>query len=281
VAFFIVRRKPSDIEVEPRYNSDRRYAMKWNAEKYDRVNIQQIESGRELMALSNVKKTDSILDLGCGTGKLTAEMARLASRGSVTGIDSSAEMIKKARERCSGIRNITLKQIPAQAMPYAGRFDLVFSNLALQWINDTHRVSGLIYQSLKRGGRIAYQLPASNFSPEFFECIDRVIRDLGHEMIFRDWRPPWYLPTEIDYIEILFIVGFENVRVFPKKYTLKFESANDAVDWWSLGLSPYMEQLPEREQERFKYAFAMNSEHYRSNGIIEFGMNRLFAFGEK
>ncbi|KPK01026.1 MAG: hypothetical protein AMK71_07105 [Nitrospira bacterium SG8_35_4] len=255
--------------------------MKWDAEKYDRVNIQQFESGRELMALANVKETESILDLGCGTGKLTAEMAGLAFKGNVLGIDPSTGMIKKARERCSAIRNVTLEHIPAQAMTYTGKFDLVFSNLALQWINDIHRVAGLIYQSLKRGGRIAFQLPASNFSPEFFECINRVIRDLRYELIFRDWRPPWYLPTENDYLEFLCIAGFENVRVFPKKFRLKFESANDAVDWWSLGLGPYMEQLTEREQNRFQYAFAMNSEDFRSNDVIEFGMNRLFAFGEK
>jgi trans-aconitate methyltransferase len=269
VAFFIARGRPADIEVESRYNSDRRYAMRWDAEKYDRVNVQQFESGRELIALAHVKETDSILDLGCGTGKLAAEMARLASRGSVTGIDSSIDMIKRARERCNGLSNVTLEHISAQAMSYTGKFDLVFSNLALQWINDIHRVSGLIYQSLKRGGKIAFQLPASNFSPEFFDCISRSIRDLEYEMIFRDWRPPWYLPTENDYLEFLFITGFENIRVFTKKYRLMFESTDNVVDWWSLGL------------KRFQYAFAMNSEQCRSNGVIEFGMHRLFAFGEK
>jgi trans-aconitate methyltransferase len=255
--------------------------MKWDAEKYDKVNIQQFESGSELMALANVKETESILDLGCGTGKLTAEIATLAYKGNVTGIDPSTGMIKKARERCGAIQNITLKQMPAQGMTYTAKFDLVFSNLALQWINDIHRVAGLIYQSLKRGGRIAFQLPVSNFSPEFFDCIRRVIRDLGHELIFRDWRPPWYLPTENDYREFLYSAGFENVRVFSKKSRLKFESANEAVDWWSLGLAPYMEQLTVREQKRFQYAFAMNSENFRLKGVIEFGMNRLFAFGEK
>lgn len=255
--------------------------MRWDADRYDRVNIQQYESGRELLDLAHVKETDSILDLGCGTGKLTIDMARLAWNGRVVGIDPSAEMMMKAKERCSGIRNITLKHIPAQAMAYSCSFDLVFSNLALQWIRDIHRVSGLMHQSLKKGGRIAFQIPDLNFSPEFFECTYRAISELDREAAYRDWRPPWYLPTERECRELLFVTGFENVRVFPKSSVLRFESAGEALQWWSSALIPYLEQLSDRDQERFRYAFAMHSENLRTNGFIEFGMHRLFALGEK
>ena len=55
--------------------------MKWDAEKYDSTKAPQIDAGRELITMAQVRNTDSILDIGCGTGKLTVELANLASNG--------------------------------------------------------------------------------------------------------------------------------------------------------------------------------------------------------
>lgn len=83
--------------------------MRWDAEKYDTVKAPQVDAGRELIAEAGVKKTDSILDIGCGTGKLTAELAGLASEGSVTGIDPSGEMLDKAVDAWSPVREDYIK----------------------------------------------------------------------------------------------------------------------------------------------------------------------------
>ena len=72
--------------------------MRWDAEKYDAVKAPQVDAGKELIAMAKVKDTDSVLDLGCGTGKLTVELAKRASNGIVVGIDPSREMLEKARE---------------------------------------------------------------------------------------------------------------------------------------------------------------------------------------
>lgn len=82
--------------------------MKWDAALYDAVKAPQIDAGRELIALAGIRETDSVLDIGCGTGVLTCELARLAQGGSVTGIDPSLEMLKKAEETCSARRNVSL-----------------------------------------------------------------------------------------------------------------------------------------------------------------------------
>ena len=67
--------------------------MRWDAEKYDAVEAPQMDAGRELISMANVNEGDAILDVGCGTGKLTVELARLACNGSVTGIDPSGDML--------------------------------------------------------------------------------------------------------------------------------------------------------------------------------------------
>ncbi|MBI1810532.1 MAG: methyltransferase domain-containing protein [Nitrospirae bacterium] len=69
--------------------------MRWDAERYDSAHGPQIDVGRELIKMATVRAEDSILDIGCGTGKLTIELARRTSKGCVIGIDPSEEMLKR------------------------------------------------------------------------------------------------------------------------------------------------------------------------------------------
>ena len=256
--------------------------MKWDAQMYDTVKAPQVDAGRELISIANVKDSDSILDLGCGTGKLTMELSRLLLNGNVKGIDPSKEMLDNARERCNSSRKISILMIPAQSMKFENEFDLVFSNSALHWVKEQQMVLKLVYDSLRDSGRIAFQLPAKDFCREFIEYTGKAIETLGYEEFYRDWETPWYLPSKKEYMPLLEDAGFENIKVYYRDYALVFESINEVLGWWSsAGLIPFLEQLPERERKYFKYAFAMNFENNRTDKGIEFNFRRLFAFGEK
>ncbi len=256
--------------------------MRWDAEKYDSVKGPQVDAGRGLIMMAKVRDTDSILDIGCGTGKLTIELARLASKGSVTGIDPSQEMLQKARKISGEVKNIKLIHMHAQSMEFSEMFDLVFSNSTFQWIKEQHEVIGLVLRSLRTGGRIAFQFPAKNFCKEFFSYTSKAISLLGFERYFENWQPPWYLPDKEEFEDLLKDAKFKKVDVFYKDYCIVFDSINGVLDWWtSAGLRPYLEMLHPREQEYFKYAFAMNYENNRTEKGIEFGFRRLFTFAVK
>ncbi len=256
--------------------------MRWDAEKYDSVKAPQIDVGRELIAMACVKADDSILDIGCGTGKLTLELARMASKGSVTGIDPSIEMLDKARKVSAGTGNMSLIQVAAQTMDFTERFDLAFSNSALQWVKEQQKVLKLVCQSLKQGGRIAFQLPTKDFCREFFDYSENAIASLGFEQFFLNWEPPWFLPTKEKYEVLLKDAGFNDIRVFYRDYRIIFGCVSEILGWWSsAGLRPYLAALPEKEQEYFQYAFAMSFENNRTKKGIEFSFRRLFAFAEK
>ena len=98
--------------------------MRWDAERYDAAHSPQSDVGMELIAMAAVRAEDSILDVGCGTGKLTVELARLAHKGKVVGINPSFEMLQKARKAASAHENIFLLQIPAQRINFnmVGRY---------------------------------------------------------------------------------------------------------------------------------------------------------------
>ncbi len=256
--------------------------MKWDAQTYDAVKAPQIDAGRELIAMAGVREHDAILDLGCGTGKLTLELARLAPHGRVTGLDPSAEMLAKARESSTTFGNLRLLELPAQAMEFADEFDLVFSNSALQWIREQEDVVNRVFRSLRTGGRIAFQMPAESFCPDFFDAVDWAVSSLGYERFFERWQPPWRFPAKEEYEAMLAAAGFRSSRVYYRDYHLTFGTISEVVNWWSsAGLRPYLAVLPDSGQTYFKEAFAEHFERKRTDHGIEFGFRRLFAFAEK
>jgi trans-aconitate 2-methyltransferase len=259
-----------------------RCAMKWDAEKYDAVKAPQVDAGRELVSLARVREDEAILDLGCGTGMLTVELARLTSKGHVVGLDPSGEMLDKAKGASTGIKNVRYVQAPAQVMSFSGEFDLVFSNSAIQWIKEQEDVMKRVHDSLKPGGRIAIQAPARNFCLEFSMYTAETIEQLGLERYYTAWTSPWRFPGKEQFEALLSDTGFDAVKVFNRDYRLKFIDTSAVLAWWaSAGLRPYLEPLPEDDQHRFKAVFAERFERNRADHGIEFGFRRLFAFGER
>lgn len=256
--------------------------MKWDAEMYDSVRAPQIDAGRELIEMAKVREDDAVLDLGCGTGKLTVELARIAHRGKVVGIDPSAEMIERARQSTAPMNNISLFSIPAQAAEFREEFDLVFSNSAFQWIKEQENVIMQAYRILKQNGRIAIQMPAKDFCWTMTENIHSAVSALGLESKYRKMESPWRFPLKEEMRDYLKNAGFKNINVFSKEYALLFDSVNDVLAWGvSAGLRPFLAPLSKKKQERFKYAFAMGFESYRSEKGIEFSFKRMFALAEK
>jgi trans-aconitate methyltransferase len=254
--------------------------MKWDAEKYDTVKAPQIDAGRELIALSAVRTDDHILDIGCGTGKLTVELKRLAPKGSVTGIDPSEEMLEKARAVAAP--EMRLLRTSAQEMKFGSEFTLAFSNSAMHWVKDQQTALARTYRALEQGGRIAFQMPADNFCNEFFDSVGHAISSLGYERFFDRWETPWYFPEKDAYEEALNRAGFRNIRVFYQDYHLAFPDITTVTAWWSsAGLRPYLAALPGGAQPYFTEAFGEGFENSRTAQGVEFDFRRLFAFADK
>ena len=179
--------------------------MRWDAEKYDSTHAPQIDAGMELIEMAAVRANDSILDIGCGTGKLTCELASLARKGKVVGIDPSIEMLGRARENALSAGNIALINISAQRINFREEFDLVYSNSALQWIKEQEDVTALLYRALKKGGRIAVQLPAKDFCWALMDNIHSAISGNAEYLVTKNKKD---FPQNLSGIRVV------NVREF-------------------------------------------------------------------
>ena len=103
---------------------------------------------------------DAILDLGCGTGELSAYLAELVGpKGKVIGVDPDKERIKLAQDSYSEIQNLSFVEGSASNFPGIGSasYDIIFSNYVIHWIPDKRQIFRNMYESLKAGGKIAIQ----------------------------------------------------------------------------------------------------------------------------
>src|SRR5579863_3531629 len=135
-------------------------AHQWNPADYARHSQGQERWAKELITLLAPQPDESVLDIGCGDGRHTAEIARLVPQGRVVGVDRSPEMVRFAHEHFPPTQfpNLSFSQADASALPFHAEFDAIFSNAALHWVLDHRPVLAGIARSLKPGGRCVLQM---------------------------------------------------------------------------------------------------------------------------
>ncbi len=168
-------------------------SKEWNATAYDESFQTIWKLGSGLADLLDAQPGERILDVGCGTGHLTASIARRGAE--VTGIDSSADMIAQARANYPGLR---FEVVGAADFVSAEPFDAVFSNAALHWMKPPEPVVESISRALRPGGRLAAEMGGYGNIAAVVEGLRKV---LGTERVAE--LSPWYFPSIGEYARLL------------------------------------------------------------------------------
>lgn len=148
--------------------------MKWNAQLYDQQHDFVATYGRGLLTFIPQQPNQSILDLGCGTGGLTAQLTQLGHR--VLGIDSSASMIAEAK-RCHPKAEYQVQN--ALKMTYQSEWDVVFSNAVFHWIPDHQRLMRQVARSLKPSGVLICEFGAAGNIATIEQGFDTALQRVG------------------------------------------------------------------------------------------------------
>ena len=150
----------------------------WDASKYHRISEPQFEWGQRVLARLEAGPDERILDLGCGTGRLTTQIAASVPRGRVVGLDRSGAMLAVARaSRDERVRPAAYVQADGAAVPFAHAFDAVFSAATLHWIPDHQRVFDSVRDALRPGGRFIAQCGGAGNLHRLLERADRLMRE--------------------------------------------------------------------------------------------------------
>ena len=172
----------------------------WDATKYDSCGTFVWEHGADLVDMLAPGPRDRVLDVGCGTGHLTARMAE--SGADVLGIDASESMVQQAR---SNYPHLRFEVLDAREMALEPQFDAVFSNAVLHWITEPHPVASGIFNALKPGGRFVAEFGGRGNIHTIVEAVHRARGCIGAAPIE---RVPWYFPSADEYAALLEGMGF-------------------------------------------------------------------------
>ncbi|MGH2413825.1 MAG: class I SAM-dependent methyltransferase [Microcystaceae cyanobacterium] len=225
----------------------------WNALDYEKNSAAQQSWARELVAKLNLQGDERILDLGCGDGKITAEIAGYVPRGTVVGIDTSEAMIALAHTRYSqdAFPNLQFLVADACQLPFEDQFTLVFSNAALHWIQDHLSVLHNISRSLQSGGKILLQMGGKDNANEFFSLVEAMTKSSQWGSYFTDFSFPYFFYSPQEYQPWLNAVGLKPIRLELIEKDMTHQGAEGLAGWIRTTGLPYTQRLPEAMREPF------------------------------
>lgn len=196
----------------------------WNSEAYHRLSDPQFGWG--LKVLDRVKALDlrgdeRVLDAGCGSGRVTAELMRLLPNGEVVGVDLSANMLEQARgdlkpqfgERVSFL-NADLLRLPFQEV-----FDGVFSTAVFHWVKDHASLFTSLYSVLRSGGWLIAQCGGKGNLDRVRSRVRHLQSTPRYAEFFRNWQEPWEYADEPTTAKRLSTAGFVCVKTWLEDAT--------------------------------------------------------------
>jgi trans-aconitate methyltransferase len=196
---------------------------------------------------------EHILDVGCGDGKVTAELARAVPRGSVTGADASAAMIAYAREKFPALE---FHLMDARRIRFPRVFDLVFSNAALHWVDDHEAFLRRTAAVLRPGGRLVVSCGGKGNGQQVAVALHTVMRRKRWRDYFRRMPLPYFFYAPAHYHVWLPRAGFRphTVALVPKEAL--YDGLAGLAAWLRTAWLPYTQRVPELERGEFITAVA-------------------------
>lgn len=210
----------------------------WDATLYDTKHGFVSNFGASLIDLLAPHPNERILDLGCGTGHLTQQIASLGAE--VVGVDNSVAMLEQARKNYANLR---FELGDATQLKYTAYFDAVFSNAVLHWVTNQERATVSIYEALKLGGRFVVEFGSKGNVRTIATAILNALATAGYASDPLQNR--WYFPTLGEYSTLLEKSGFEVTfaAVFDRPTSLE-DGEQGLRNWLHMFASPFFEQVP-------------------------------------
>lgn len=248
----------------------------WDADQYLKFQRERTQPAIDLAARVRLETPERIVDVGCGPGNSTAVLANRFPQAELSGLDSSIEMLKTARQSHPEIHWF---QADLASWKPEEKYDLLFSNAVLQWVPDHKAIFPRLMSFLKPHGALAVQLPAHYDSP-LHRCVVEVSQLPGWHDQTAEARQALGCESCSFYYDLLSPLS-EEIDLWETKYIHIMESVESILEWFrGTGLRPYLEALPDdRERARFE---AELLERYQAtypiqeNGKVLFPFRRLF-----
>ncbi len=260
----------------------------WNPELYNRFRRYREEPFLAILERLKLRGDESIVDLGCGSGENTVELARRVPRGRAVGIDSSAAMIEAANKVLAGRRTRSSSRISFSIGDIArfggkSQYSVVFSNAALQWVPGHREIFQNIFDSLTPGGRVVVQMPKNDQETAQVTILQLASEPPWNSMLSAVTVPSRAVPGPERYNALIPELGFVDVDCYEHVFQHPMNSPRDVVDWSrATTLRPFLNALHADRHDAFIEAVERRlAKAYGTEGPLIFPFRRLFIWGTR
>jgi len=259
----------------------------WEPDLYNRFRAYRAQPFHAILARLTIAPAENILDLGCGSGENTIELARRAPQGRALGIDSSPAMIARAQAARQELApqlairlDFRLGDIGDIALP--DRYSLVFSNAALHWVKDHRRALQAWHRLLQPGGRLVVQMPAN-----YEETAQVTLTGLAQEPSWREFTGKVEVPSAgvgspEYYARVLKELGYVDIDCYYQVFDHPMSGADEVVQWSrATVLRPFLEALPQARRDDFTTQWRRRLEQAYGNGPFILKFRRIFLWARR
>ena len=223
----------------------------WDGSRYDRVSDPQVAWGRRVIARLAPQPHERILDLGCGTGRLTLELAGHVPEGLVVGLDRSDAMLRVASQASRDL-GVQLVRGDGTRLPFHAAFDAVFSTATLHWIDDHLQAFQTVFAVLRPGGRFVAQAGGGPNLDRLYTRAAILARTPEFAGAFAGWRDPWNFQGAAETQARLERAGFTNVNVWLEEAPATFPTPEAYTEFVScVCLRHHLARLPQARHQAF------------------------------
>ena len=199
----------------------------WDASAYHRLSNPQYGWGQRVLARIAPRGDETVIDAGCGTARLTTELAALIPRGRVLAVDLSENMLRQAVAYVGSLA--ALGRAPIQfacadiaALPFKEVADGIFSTASFHWVGDHDALFQSLFTALKPGGWLIAQCGGGPNLLRLRQRTDEVMNSLAFQEYFRGWNPPQYYATDTETAARLHRIGFSDVATWLHNQDTRF-----------------------------------------------------------
>ncbi len=259
----------------------------WDPDLYNRFRRYRAEPVAHILSRLQLVGDEKTIDLGCGSGENTLELARRTPRGAALGVDGSPAMIAAARklleaESIELSRRVSFELLDLAEFRADRAYSLIFSNAAFQWIADDRALFAACFQALRPGGTIVVQIPANETETAKVE-IGRLAREAPWNTMLALREHAFHEDSPEFYAAMLAQLGYDSIDCYHLTFHHPMDGPADIVQWYrSTGLRRFLDALPKDHHDEFLKRLASRLEAaYGTSGPMTFDFKRLFIWGRR
>jgi trans-aconitate 2-methyltransferase len=225
----------------------------WNADDYAQQSSLQLAMANEQLRMLTLAGNERVLDVGCGDGKITAQIAERVPAGSVVGVDPSKDMIAFAAEHFSakGHANLRFEVADARRLPFLCEFDLVVTFNALHWVPEQEAAWRAIHVALKPGGRVIGRMVSKGARTSLEQVLEETRQQPRWEKYFDGFKQPYVHLLPEEFRSLVVRGGLDVLRLHVEDKAWDFQTRVGFVAFGEATFIEWTRRIPKPEWHEF------------------------------